>query len=78
MLAAAASSAMIHYTHDGLAKSGLTVLSFTNKTMDKSISGVISRKGVNESHMINLRATDLTKVQIATLFKILGAAPPPL
>jgi putative lipoic acid-binding regulatory protein len=76
MLSAATS--MIHYTKDGLAKSNYTILSFTNKSMDKAVSGVISQKGTFDGVSINLRATDLTKTQIAAIFKILGAAPPPL
>ena len=73
-----AASPVIHYTHDGLVKSGLIVLSFTNKTVDKAISGVISHKSITQTAAMNLRATDLTKTQIAAIFKILGAPPPPL
>jgi hypothetical protein len=75
---AVAATSVIRYTHDGLAKSGYTVLSFTNKQSDRAISGVIARKALPESISINLRATDLTKTQLAAIFKILGAPPPPL
>lgn len=75
---AVASTPMIQYTRDGLAKSGLTILSFTNKSVDKSVSGVISHQAIRGETSITIRATDLTKTQVAAIFQILGAPPPPL
>lgn len=78
MLVAEAPQSMISFERDSLPNRGYELTSFSNRRFEKSVSGVISKKGKHGNYCLNLRAADLTEAQVKAIFKALGETPPQL
>jgi hypothetical protein len=78
MLATSAPTSMISVERDSLPNRGYELFTFTNRRVDRSVSGVISRKGKFGGYCLNLRAADLTEEQLKAIFKAIGQSLPQL
>jgi hypothetical protein len=79
MSVATARSPVMHHEVDSISgRHGFSLMTFTNKSERRSVSGVVSRRGVDPIYSINIRAGDLTKREVEAIFRALGELPPPL